>query len=131
MSRTRNQLDEPHLNPYAAPEVATGLSESDRNVIHPRAGMITMYAVCFLLRGVGFGFVTLICLVYSSGTAIHWENVRPMLLGVFIGFAGTHWFEFRMTTSKINACIFAFVAYSIGAAVVTTAGYLQYFPTPF
>ena len=119
--------EKPDQNPYAAPQVVAAA----RTVAPPRSGRMAMHSVFFLLRGVGFGFATLIGLVYSSGTVIHWENAGPILSGVFIGFAGMHWFDLRLATSKSTACMFAVAAYFIGAAVVTAAGYLRYFPTPF
>ncbi|MEO1527129.1 MAG: hypothetical protein AAFX06_16945 [Planctomycetota bacterium] len=121
-------MTEPSLNPYAAPET-TGAS-------HPtpasgRLKWLTLAVFFTLVRGIGFGFATMILWVHLSGTAIKWHNAVPMLLGILLVCLIGHFVESRAGERAKPLTVLAMVTYLAGFVVSTLMGFTGSYPTPF
>lgn len=128
----RRKLTDPSAaNPYAPPGTAdfTGARSARTPSVSRK---FVFFALLFAaMRGVASGFATLILLVHLSGTQIHWHNATPILAVALLGCLVLHWVEmkFRLPTSLV--LMIGVCGYLIGIAVVTVAGILDNFPTPF
>ena len=121
--------DSPPVNPYAPPaEIAT--ANSARFVAITRKFLILSFLFAGL-RGVSSGFATLIVLVHLSGTAIHWDNVVPMLTVALAGCFAFHWVEWKFRFPHAPTLLIGFIGYVVGVEVVGIAGKLDYLPNPF